>query len=192
MITFISNITNKVEAAAARQLGADILCLTPTLPRSRQKGSVSLRESAKIARTMAPTPVLVEGFGDDPGLYMELGSLSPDIVKMSADYGTNPNFYRVFKMSCPGVKLMQTVTAATPADIETAVQLAWNCDYLFLQDMKPAIAKQIIMAVGVPVVIDGTGLDHEIIKQLDPYGVRFSILADADALADICSAVHLL
>ena len=192
MIVFISDITNKTEAAAAKQLGADILCINPTLPRARQKGTVSLREAAKIAHFMAPVPILTEGFGDDPGLYMELGSLSPDIVKLSAQYRTNANFYRVFKMSAPDVKIMQTVSAAAPGDIELAVQLAWHCDYLFLQNSNPAIAKQIIMAVGVPVVIEGTGLDAEVIKQLDPYGVQLSLQSDKQALCDLCAAIHLL
>ncbi len=192
MIVLISDITNKTEAAAARQLGADILCINPNIPRFKQKGGISLREAAKIARTMAPTPILTEGFGDDPGLYMDLGALSPDIVKLSAQYRTNANFYRVFKMSCPDVKLMQTVSAAVPDDIEAAVQLAWNCDYLFLQKPNPAIAKQIILAVGVPVVIEGDGLTADVISQLDPYGIQLSLQTDKEALHSICSAIHLL
>ena len=192
MIVFISNITNKAEAAAAKRLGADILCLNPVLPRFKQKGGVSLREAAKIARAMSPTPILVEGAGDDPGLYMDLGALSPDIVKLSADYRTGAEFYRVFRLSCPDVKIMQTLPGDTPADIETALQLAWHCDYLFLSKPNPAIAKQIIMAVGVPVVINGDGLAPDMIKQLDPYGVQLLLQADTKTLADTYSAIHLL
>jgi len=197
MISYIYTIAGQGDARAVISAGANRLILSVRGPAAAQKGHLSPREIKKILAAKANVQVVLRGFGEDPGHYMDLAAMGADIVQICGSFTTNKEFYRVFKLSAPHVKLMQTMHAKSADDITSVQDMAYYCDYLYLIPDSLSVAKQIIMAVGVPVVLQADGLERDMLSALDPYGAAISTVGkdekkDLQAVSTFCGMIQTL